>query len=179
VVVSAEEQEEVLEHFKTLHQQMKAEQRKILKVFLSDNGGEYKNGVMEAYCKAEGIQHVFARPYTPQQNGVSERVNRTLMEKAAAIRLAAGLPRECWSVCILAACYLLNRTVDARGITPYQAWYKQKPVIAHPRAIVATPYAHQDESQRGKMDAKAAKGILVGYGEDHLPSTRFWSQRGS
>jgi len=90
------------------------------------------------------------------------------MEKATAIRLAAGLPREYWSVCILAACCLLNRTVDARGITSYETWYKQKPVITHLRAIGATAYAHQDESQRGKMDAKAAKGILVGYDEGPL-----------
>jgi len=75
---------------------MKAEQRKVLMIFLSDNGGEYKNGA-EAYCNAEGIQHVFACPYTRQQNGVSgENINRTLTEKATAVRLAARLPREYW-----------------------------------------------------------------------------------
>jgi len=134
------------------------------------------NRVTKAEEAMDVVSSDICGPFRPSKWGVSERVTRTLMEKATAIRLAAGLPREYWSVCNLAACYLLNRTVDARVITPCEAWYKQKPVISHLRA---TAYAHQDESQRGKMDAKAVKEFLWGMARDHLPSTRFWSQQGS
>ena len=64
-----------------------------VKCLRSDNRREYINGVFSEYCAAQGISMEKIIPGTPQQNGVAERMNRTLNERARSMRLHAGLPK--------------------------------------------------------------------------------------
>ena len=64
-----------------------------VKCLRSDNGGKYIDGGFNEYCAAQGIRIEKTIPGTPQQNGVAERMNRTLNERARSIRLHAGLPK--------------------------------------------------------------------------------------
>lgn len=76
----------------------------------SDNGGEYLSDEFKEYLKLKGIYHELMVPYSPQQNGVAERINRTLMESARSMMSHAKLPDKYWAEAIATAAYLKNRT---------------------------------------------------------------------
>ena len=80
-----------------------------IKYLRSDNGGEYIDGRFSEYCAAQGIKMEKTIPGTPKQNGVAERMNRTLNERARSIRLYAGLPKTFWADAVITAAYLINR----------------------------------------------------------------------
>lgn len=86
--------------------------------------GNFKN-----FCEQEGIQHQFTVPYSPQQNGVSERKNRTAMEMAWCLLFEKGLPKSFWAEAVNTSVYLLNLlpTKALNGKTPFEAWFERKP----------------------------------------------------
>lgn len=116
------------------------EKEKDLKVItlLSDNGGEFTSTDFTQFCKSEGIQRQLTTPYTPSQNGVVERKNRTIIEMARTMLEHASLPRIFWAEACSTAVYLQNRspTSAVASMTPYQAYYGRKPSVAHLRARV-------------------------------------------
>ena len=75
----------------------------------SDHGGEFENIDFEDYCNEHGINHKFLAPRTPQQNGVVERKNRTLQEKARTMLNENNLPKYFWAEAVNTSCYVLNR----------------------------------------------------------------------
>ena len=79
-----------------------------VKCLRSDNGGEYIDGGFSEYCAAQGIRMEKTIPRTPQQNGVAERMNRTLNERTRSMRLHAGLPKTFWTDVGNTAAYLIN-----------------------------------------------------------------------
>ena len=74
-----------------------------LKCLRSDNGGEYCSKEFESFCSCNGIQRQKTTPRTPQENGVAERMNRTIMERARSMRLHAGFPLEFWAKAVSTA----------------------------------------------------------------------------
>jgi hypothetical protein len=131
----------------------------------SDNGGEYTSRQFEAYLAKEGIKHQLTIPYTPQQNGVSERRNRTLMEMARCLLYEKKLPLNFWAEAVNTASYLINR-MDSRVLadkTPYELWYGFKPSIDHLKVFDSICYVLKPEVRRRKLDQKADIGILIGY----------------
>ena len=138
-----------------------------LKVLRTDNGGEYTSGRAEAYLRTSGVKHELTIPKTPQQNGVAERLNRTLVETARSMLLDAQLPQKFWAEAISTAAYLRNRapTSTVEGKTPYQAWNGWKPKVKHLRVFGSDAFAHVPKDERGKLDSKSKKCILLGYGE--------------
>lgn len=150
----------------------------VVKELLSDNGGEFDNHQVRNILQQEGIVQRLTMPYTPQQNGCSERENRTVVETARAIMHAHGnIPQGLWAEMINTAGYILNRTGPSNitGVSSYEAWYGKKPGIKHLRIIGSTCYAHIPSQQRKKMDKKATEGILIGY--DHDEGYRIWCAR--
>ena len=99
----------------------------------SDNGGEYITGEFESYLKLKGIRHELTVPHIPEQNGVAERMNRTLMESARSMLAHAGLPHCYWAEAVSTAAYLKNRTATTAFATPYERWYGRKPNISNLR----------------------------------------------
>ena len=93
-----------------------------VKVLRSDDGGEYTSNNFTKFCAEIGISHKFTVPYCPQQNGVSERKNRTIMEKARSMLHQAKLPLEFWAEACSTAVYLLNRspTTALKNETPFE-----------------------------------------------------------
>ena len=139
-----------------------------LKVLRSDNGGEYLSTEFKNYLKAEGIRHELTVPKTPQQNGVAERMNRTLMETVRSMLSDARLPHSFWAEALSTAVYLRNRspTTAVNGMTPYQAWTGEKPRVSHLRVFGCAAYAHVPKDERQKLDPKARKCIFLGYGTE-------------
>ncbi|MCO5553831.1 hypothetical protein L7F22_007357 [Adiantum nelumboides] len=104
-------------------------------------------------------------PYTPQQNGVAERKNRSLMEMARCMLKAKSLPHKLWMEAVACAAHVLNRcpTRALKNITPYESWYDRKPSVSYLRVFGCLAYAHIPQQLRRKLDDKAVKCIFVGY----------------
>ncbi len=111
---------------------------KKVKTLCSDNGGEYTSKKFEAYLKSEGIRHECTIPKTPEQNGVAERLNRTLDESSRSMLLDAKLSQKFWAEAVSTVVYLKNR----EGMTPYEAWHGEKPKVDHLRVFGCDAYAH-------------------------------------
>jgi transposase InsO family protein len=136
-----------------------------LKILRSDNGGEYTSRQFEAYLAKEGIKHQLTVPYTPQQNGVSERRNRTLMEMARCLLYEKKLPLNFWAEAVNTASYLINRMASRvlADKTPYELWYGFKPSIDHLKVFGSICYVLKPEVRRRKLDQKADIRIFIGY----------------
>lgn len=139
-----------------------------LKVLRSDNGGEYTSVEFDQYLKSEGIRHQLTVPKCPQQNGVSERLNRTLVEMTRSMLAGSSLPQNFWAETLSTAVYLRNRspTKAVKGMTPFEAFHGRKPDVGHLRAFGCVCYAHIAKDERKKLDAVARRCVLVGYGSE-------------
>ncbi|KAK8628128.1 hypothetical protein V6N13_063840 [Hibiscus sabdariffa] len=113
----------------------------------------------------EGIEHHLTVGYTPQQNGVSERKNRTVMEMARCILMEKNLPKKFWAEAVRTTVYLLNRllTKAIQDKNPVEAWFGRKASAKHLRVFGSIFYAHIPVQKRSKLDAKAERGIFLGY----------------
>ena len=135
----------------------------------TDGGGEYNSNAFREYCQNKGIRHRKSTPNTPQQNGIAERKNRSLLNTARSMINAANLDSKFWEEAIATACYLQNRTYHKSiGLsTPYELWYGQKLHIKDLKVFGCPAYAYVTEKNRKKMDKRATKTIFVGYGDAH------------
>ncbi|OWZ17023.1 Rve-domain-containing hypothetical protein [Phytophthora megakarya] len=120
-----------------------------IKCLLSDNGTEFVNKSMDKIRQQYGFIHRKAILYSPLQNGVDERMNKTFMEKARRLLNSTGVS-SMWWVC------LINRSTNSMRstTTPYELSFKTKPCLIHLR------------SNRTKLEAKRCKCIFLGYAED-------------
>ncbi|KAL5771289.1 hypothetical protein ACOSP7_015443 [Xanthoceras sorbifolium] len=146
-----------------------------IKRLRSDNGGEYRDSRFREFCANSGIKMEKTVPMTPQQNGVAERMNRTLNERARSMRLHAGLPKMLWAEAVNTAAYLINRgpSVPLDGGIPEEVWSGKEVNISHLRVFGCISYVHIDSAERSKLDAKSNKCVFVGYGGDEF-GYRFW-----
>ena len=142
-----------------------------IKELLSDNGGEFDNREVKEILRLNGITQRLTASYTPEQNGGSERENRTLIEMARTFKYSsreAQYPEAIWAELANTSICILNRTGKSSvdGVSPYELWIGKKPRIKHLRIIGSTCYTHIPVQKRKKMDRKAVKGYIVGYDGD-------------
>ncbi|GKE46842.1 putative ribonuclease H-like domain-containing protein [Tanacetum coccineum] len=102
-----------------------------VKIIRCDNGGEFKNREMDEFCTKKGIKREFSNARTPQQNGVAERRNRTLIEAARTMLADAKLPVTFWAEAVSTACYVQNRVLvnKSQNKTPYELFNGRSPAI--------------------------------------------------
>jgi hypothetical protein len=134
----------------------------------TDNGGEFCSQQMESYLKAAGITHQKSNPYTPEQNGLCERFNRTIVERAKCLLFEAELDKSFWAEAVNTAVYLKNRS-PASGLgqmTPFERWTGRKPDVSHVRVFGSPAMAHIPKNKRQKWNKKGTKYIFVGYPEN-------------
>ena len=157
---------EVFNCFKEWKAMVERESGHKVKILRSDNGGEYTSGEFESYLKDNGIKHELTVPRSPEQNGVAERLNRTLIESVRSMLFGAHLPQRFWAEALATAVYLRNRspTKSVTGLTPYEAWSGDKPSVNHLKVFGCAAYAHISKEERRKLDPKGKKCILLGYG---------------
>ena len=138
---------------------------KRIRILRCDNGGEYTSKVFDEYLKSKGIQRQFSVPRTPQQNGVSERMNRTIQEVARAMVHGAGLSDIYWAEAVLTAVIIRNRspTTAVQHMTPHECFYGKKPDVSNFKIFGCTAYMHISNQERRKWDAKSVKCIFIGY----------------
>ncbi|KAJ0913753.1 putative RNA-directed DNA polymerase [Helianthus annuus] len=137
----------------------------------SDNGTEFKNQVMDEFCTSKGILHEYSSRYTPQQNGVAERKNRTIIETARTMLVESELPIQFWGEAVSAACYTLNRvlTVKRHGKTCFELLQKRKPDLSYLEPFGAPCTMIEPD---GKFGARAIEGFFLGYA---TPNFRVWN----
>ena len=132
----------------------------------SDNGTEFRNGVLNEFCKNHGITQQFSAPRTPQQNGVVERKNRTLVEASRTMLWDAKLPTSFWAEAVNTACYIQNRYLinKIQGNYPYSLMTGKKPTLKHLYVFGSKCFVLKDTSEYfGKFDSKAFEAIFLGY----------------
>ena len=139
-----------------------------IRVIRCDNASEYRS-LGDLFQRDYGIQFEYTTPYTPEQNGVAERLNRSLITMARTMLLDAKLPVRFWGDAVATACYLRNRTpIGPEGKTPEEAYSGKKPYIGHLKAYGCVAYAHLPEEKRHKLDSTAVRTCLIGY----MPTSR-------
>ena len=90
------------------------------------------------------------------------------MEMVRAILFDSGLSKKFWAEAVSTACYLRNRssTTAVRGMTPHEVLYGEKPNVQHLKVFGCDAYAHVPKYERRKLDAKAQRCVLLGYGTE-------------
>ncbi|KAI3734576.1 hypothetical protein L6452_14047 [Arctium lappa] len=136
-----------------------------VKVIRSDNGTEFKNFDLNTFCEEKGIERQYSAPRTPQQNGVAERRNRTLIEAARSLLVDSKLPITFWAEAVNTACYVQNRVlvVKPKNKTPYELLNKRKPFVGFFKPFGCPCTILNTKTHLGKFDSKADDGFLVGY----------------
>ena len=128
----------------------------------TDNGLEFCNNAFNVFCKKNGIERHRTCAYTPQQNGVAERMNRTIMEKVRCLLDESGLEEKFWAEAVATAVYVINRTPSSANDLniPEELWMGKVPGYRHLRRFGSLVYVHIDQ---GKLKPRALKGVFIGY----------------
>nr|KYP76515.1 Retrovirus-related Pol polyprotein from transposon TNT 1-94 [Cajanus cajan] len=119
-----------------------------------------------------GIRMLKTIPETPQQNGVAERMNRTLNERAKSMRIHAGLPKTFWADVVSTTTYLINLgpSILIGFKIPEEEWQSKDVSLSHLKV-----FGFRD-ADREKLDPQARKCIVIGYGENDM-GYRFWNDQ--
>ncbi|GJV34469.1 putative ribonuclease H-like domain-containing protein [Tanacetum coccineum] len=116
-------------------------------------------------CGSKGIKREYSNARTPQQNGVAERKNRTLIEAARTMLADSFLPNTFWAEAVSTACYVLNRVLVTKpqNKTPYELITGKIPIISYIRPFGCHVTILNTIDHLGKFDGKSDEGFLVGY----------------
>ena len=159
---------ETFDRFVDFHRLVERSASSVLLTLRSDNGGEYISHKFRDYLRAHGISHQFTAPYTPEQNGVAERINLTLVESIRAMLHHSGLPHSLWAEAAMTFCYVKNRSPHRAldGNIPDTLFFGRKPLVSHLRVFGCTAYTHVPKERRTKLDDTAKPFIFTGYDVD-------------
>ncbi|KAK0602044.1 hypothetical protein LWI29_029846 [Acer saccharum] len=166
---------DVFEVFKAFKARVELNSGKKIKCLRTDNGREYTDGEFLAFCKQEGIERQFTVTYTPQQNGVAERMNRTLAERIRAMLRTAGLSNSFWAEAAKTACYVINRSpsIAIELKTPMEMWTGKPADYSNLHSFGCPVYVMYNAQERTKLDPKSRRCIFLGYA-DGVKGYRLW-----
>ena len=136
-----------------------------IKKVRSDNGTEFKNTGVEEFLGEEGIKHEFSVPYTPQQNGVVERKNRTLIEAARTMLDEYKTPDNFWAEAVNTACHAINRLYLHKIYkkTAYELLTGNKPKVDYFRVFGCKCFILNKKVKSSKFAPRVDEGFLLGY----------------
>lgn len=139
-----------------------------VKKLVLDGGGKFVNKEFSSWLTLKGISHQVTAPYTPQQNGLSERGNGITVERARCLLTTAGMPSKFWGEAVITALYLENRlpckTIGMRS--PFELWHPRPPLYDHIQTFGCAAFTHIPHHRRqGKFGLTATHGVLLGYCE--------------
>ncbi|KAJ4723526.1 Retrovirus-related Pol polyprotein from transposon TNT 1-94 [Melia azedarach] len=156
---------EVFAAFKKFKAVVEKESGRQIKAMRTDCGGEFTSKEFQEFCETNGIRRFLTIPRSPQQNGVAERKNRTILNIARSMLKSKRLPKEFWAEAVSTAVYLFNRspTRSVWGKTPQEAWCGRKPGISHLRVFGSVTHVHIPDERRTKLDDKSESFIFIGY----------------
>jgi hypothetical protein len=135
-------------------------------VLRTDNGGKFTTAKFTLYCTDEGVQCHYSTLYNPQQNGIVERRNQTVVGMARALLKQRRMPAVFWGEAVVTAIYILNRspTKALNGMTPYEAWHGCKPTVSHLWVFGCLAFS-KELGHIGKLNDWSTPGVFIGYAE--------------
>ena len=146
-----------------------------VKVVRSDRGGEFYGkstetgqclGPFAKFLESQGICAQYTMPGTPQQNGVAERQNRTLMDMVRSMLSHNNVPKSLWMYSLKTVVYLLNR-VPSKAVpkTPFELWTRRKPILRHLHVWGYLAEVRIYNPHENNLDARTISGYFIGYPE--------------
>nr|GFB92114.1 ribonuclease H-like domain-containing protein [Tanacetum cinerariifolium] len=136
-----------------------------VKIIRCDNRTEFKNADLNQFCWLKGIKRKLSVPRTPQQNGIAERKNRTLIERARTLLADLLLLIPFWAEAVNTACYVQNRVLVTKphNKTTYELLHGRLPSIGFMKPFGCSVTILNTLDPLGKFQGKVDKGFLVGY----------------
>ncbi|CAL8133801.1 unnamed protein product [Prunus armeniaca] len=133
-----------------------------IKGLMSDRGGEFLSSEFNKYSEEFGIQRQLTMAYSPRQNRVVERKNKTVVEMAKSMLHEKGIPYEFWAEAVNTVVYLLNRcpTKSLKKVTPFEGYTGRKPGIAHLKIFGSPCHVHTPSALRHKLEENSHKCIF-------------------
>ncbi|KAG7578674.1 Integrase catalytic core [Arabidopsis thaliana x Arabidopsis arenosa] len=158
------EKSEAFEKFKKFKVIVEQETGETIKTFRTDRGGEFVSYEFQTFCESNGITRHLTAPYSPQQNGVVERRNRTLMEMTRSILKHMNMPNYLWGEAVRHATYLINRVATRvlTAQTPYEVFKGKKPNVEHLRVFGCVGYAKTESHHLKKLDDRSRALVHLG-----------------
>jgi transposase InsO family protein len=162
------EKSEAFNMFKCFKKLVENETGLSIKCLRTDRGGEFNSKDFNEFCKQHGIKRQLTAAYTPQQNRVAERKNRTVMNLVRSMLSEKKMPKNFWPEAVNWAIYMLNRspTLAVKDVTPQEAWSGVKPTVEHFRVFGCISYAHIPDARRTKLTSKSLLCVLLGVSEE-------------
>lgn len=162
------EKSEAFAMFKNFKAYVEKESGAYITSLRTDRGGEFNSNEFEEFCKVQGISRQLTAAYTPQQNGVAERKNRTIMNMVRSMLVEKKVPKMFWPEAVKWSVHILNRcpTLAVQNKTPEEAWSGIKPTINYFRVFGCVAHAHIPDQKRSKLDDKSKKCVLLGVSDE-------------
>ena len=162
-----DKEDEEFERFKEFKALVENIFEKKIKILRSDNGGEFTSNEFNDFCKEVGIKRELTIPYNPQQNGVAEGKNRSIMEVVKAMIHDQDLPMYLWEEVATTTVYVHNRISHSAlgNKTPEKMFSGERPEVSHLKIFGCPVYIHIPKEKRSKLDPSGKKGLFVGYSE--------------
>ena len=157
------EKGEAFDKFRKFKAVVEKETGTVIKTLRTDRGGEFVSNEFNIFCETNGITRHLTAPYTPQQNGVVERRNRTLLNMTRSMLKHMELPNYLWGEAVRHATYLINRAATrVIKTTPYELFKGRKPNIEHLRIFGCIGYAKVDSQHLKKLDNRSRQLVHLG-----------------
>ena len=143
-------------------------------IFQTNNGGEY-SGAFEQYCRSHDIRFEKTVPKTPQQNGVAERMNKTICDRIRSMLSHAKLPKSFWGEAMRTTVDLINLSPSypLEGDIPKKVWTGKFVSFEHLRVFGCRALVHVPRDERSKLDRKTKQCIFLGYSNEEF-GYRLW-----
>lgn len=158
------EKSEAFDRFKKFKEYVEKQTGSTIKTFRTDRGGEFNSTDFKTFFEENGISRHLTTPYTPQQNGVVERRNRTLMEMTRSILNGLKIPNILWGEAVQHSTYIINR-VATKGLdnqTPYESLMRKKPNVEHMRIFGCVAYTKINGPYLKKLEERSRCVINLG-----------------
>lgn len=162
------EKSEAFVAFKKFKNYAEKESGSLVCCLRTDRGGEFTSNEFNDFCSSNGIKRQLTASYTPQQNGVAERKNRTIMNLVRSMLSEKKIPKEFWPEAVNWCVHVLNRspTLAVKDHTPEEAWSGIKPTVEYFQVFGCISHVHIPDSRRTKLDDKSTKCVLLGVSEE-------------
>ena len=149
------EKSEAFDKFKVFKSLVENESGHKIKCLRSDNGGEFTSNEFNQFCESHGIQRQLCATKTPQQNGVSERKNRTVQEATRTMLLEANIADTFWREAIATTLYIINRAQPKVNSdkTPYELWKGRPASVGYFKVFGSKCYIKVNDDNLGKFNS--------------------------
>jgi transposase InsO family protein len=159
---------ETFETFKIFKRFAEKEAKTAICGFRTDRGGEFTSNEFNKFCQDNGIRRQLTAAYTPQQNGVAKRRNRTIMNMVRCLLSEKEMPKSLWPEVARWTAHVLNRsyTKAVKDMVPEERWTGVKPDVEYFRVFGSIAHVHVPEQKRTKLDNRSHKCILLGVSDE-------------